>query len=94
MVLSKSLYLTLILSSSTLDGLLFGDGNTNFENFSAEHSCTGNRFCTFYQLLPPVDNSLSPPAAKKSFMEALDSSFPQTDSDSGLRTAPMDLSQD
>ena len=94
MVLSKSLYLTLILSSSTLDGLLFGDGNTNFENFSAEHSCTGNHFCTFYQLLPPVHNSMSPLATKKPSIEASDSSFPQSDSYSGLRTAPMDLSQD
>lgn len=29
-------------------GIIFGDGNTNFETFAMEHQC--NRFCAFYEL--------------------------------------------
>ena len=91
--------------SRTLDGYLFGEGNTNFDNFTAEHSCTGNRFCTFYQLPPPVDDSQLERATEISLEESFniipsraasdDESLPQNlNPDSGFATVPMDLSQD
>ena len=90
-------------SSRTLVGFLFGEGNTNFENFTAEHSC--NRFCSFYQLPLPVDNSQSatknqtrkksldmiPSPASESDSSLPKNPIPVSVSDSG--TAPMDISQ-